>query len=98
MICAADCGERREASRATTVTMALRGCDRFFRSLTSDLFISSIVVRCAIFIAIGDAGARDITLQEMSMKHHLIVLGWFLLLATLGFALDIGVTAALLRI
>jgi hypothetical protein len=32
------------------------------------------------------------------MKHHLIVLGWFLLLATLSFALDIGVTAALLRI
>ena len=28
------------------------------------------------------------------MKHHLTVLGCFLLLATLGFALDIGVTAA----
>jgi hypothetical protein len=75
-----------------------KGCDRFFRSLTSELFIGPIVVRCAIFTAIGNAGAREITLQEMAMKHHLTVLGCFLLLATLGFALDIGVTAILLRI
>jgi len=34
----------------------------------------------------------------MAMKHHLTVLGCFLLLATLGFALDIGVTAILLRL
>jgi hypothetical protein len=34
----------------------------------------------------------------MAMKNHLIALGWFLLLVTLGFALDIGVTAVLLRI
>jgi hypothetical protein len=34
----------------------------------------------------------------MAMKHHLIVLGSFLLFATLGFALDIGVTAILLRL
>jgi hypothetical protein len=66
--------------------------------LTAELFIGPIVVRCAIFTVIGNAGARDITLQEMAMKHHLIVLGWFLLLATVAFALDIGVTAALLRI
>ena len=42
--------------------------------------------------------ARAITHREMAMKNHLIALGWFLLLATLGFALDIGVTAVLLRI
>jgi hypothetical protein len=34
----------------------------------------------------------------MAMKKHLIALGCFLLLATLGFALDIGVTAILLRL
>ena len=45
-----------------------------------------------------NAEARAITFREMTMKHHLIVLGSFILLATLGFALDIGVTAILLRI
>ena len=31
------------------------------------------------------------------MKHHLIVLGFVLLFAALGFALDIGITATLLH-
>ena len=33
----------------------------------------------------------------MVMKNHFIALGCFLLLAGLGFALDIGITAALLN-
>ena len=32
------------------------------------------------------------------MKNHLIALGCFLLLAVLGFALDMSVTATLLRL
>jgi hypothetical protein len=31
------------------------------------------------------------------MKNHLITLGCFLLLAVLGFTLDVGITATLLR-
>ena len=45
-----------------------------------------------------NAEARAITFREMAMKNSLIALGWFLLLATFGFALDIGVTAILLRL
>jgi hypothetical protein len=32
----------------------------------------------------------------MAMKNHFITLGFFLLLAVLGFALDVGITAMLL--
>ena len=35
--------------------------------------------------------------QLMVMKNHFITLGCFLLLAVLGFALDLGITAMLLR-
>jgi hypothetical protein len=34
----------------------------------------------------------------MVMKNHFITLGFILLLAALGFALDLGITAALLRL
>ena len=39
------------------------------------------------------AGATE---SELAMKHHFIILGCFLLLAVLGFALDVGITAMLL--
>ena len=35
-------------------------------------------------------------MRKMAMKNHFIVLGCFLLLAMLGFALDVGITAMLL--
>ena len=35
-------------------------------------------------------------MRKMAMKNHFIVLGRFLLLAMLGFALDVGITAMLL--
>ena len=67
----------------------------FFRSLTAELFIGRIVVRCA---SDRKRTSEDHNVREMAMKHHLTVLGCFLLLATLGFALDVGVIAILLRI
>jgi hypothetical protein len=44
-----------------------------------------------------DSGRLVMKNQLMVMKNHFITLGCFLLLAVIGFALDVGITATLLR-
>ena len=64
--------------------------DRFFRSQIAELLIGK-------HLGLGSiAGVNDSELRKMATKHYLITLGCFLLLAVLGFALDVGITAMLL--
>ena len=55
--------------------------DRFFRSQIAELL---------------NYLRAESEMRKMAMKNHFIVLGCFLLLAMLGFALDVGITAMLL--
>ena len=61
--------------------MAGSARDRFFRSQIAELL---------------NYLRAESEMRKMAMKNHFIVLGCFLLLAMLGFALDVGITAMLL--
>jgi hypothetical protein len=82
---------------------------RFFRSLIAELLVGPIVRRALFGACNGKVNAkrgpthgsefRKMVMKNhlMVMKNHFIALGFVLLFAALGFGLELGITAVLLR-